>query len=458
MDDANKILIMPISSLNPVDLLGIVEYSDTYFTDLKINSISVPNGDSFDFNSFSVNDTFNVELTSLKGKYNYSLIFTTLSTAIFFTNENIIDEPKISSNLYINDLVSNNTYDLHAGIEIRGGTSQNYPKVSYDIELWETDNGSSSRDESLLGLRNDDDWILDAMYIGLSLSRNLFGMKIWESIGNAIHMTDEPDAKLSQTGGFIELFINNEYMGIYSLNEQIDRKQLDIKKNGGLLYKSVEWTDETMFKAINQLPDESKYWSGYELKYPDELNSTNWLALTNLIHLIAYATDEEFILEISDLLDLNNAIDYYLFINLIQAEDNWGKNMYLFRYDEGYQISFTPWDLDITFGNKNTQWSINSPDDWILTNRLFNRLFQLNVDNYKDRVKYRWNEILESIDSVNLYEYLDTNKANLINSNAIVRNKQKWEMIVDFESEIESLKSWLDMRIIFLDNHINENY
>ena len=31
-------------------------------------------------------------------------------------------------------------------------------------------------------------------------------------------------------------------------------------------------------------------------------------------------------------------------------------------------------------------------------------------------------------------------------------------MSVDFESEIESLKTWLDTRIIFFNIHINDNY
>ena len=459
MDDANKTILLPITSLNPVDMVAVVEYPDTYFTELKINSISISNGELFDFGGFSVGDTFNVELGAWNGKSDYSLIFTTLSTAIFFTNESIVDEPKISSKLYINDLVSNSTYNMYAGIEIRGGTSQTYPKVSYDIELWEDNSGSDSRKESLLGLRNDDDWILDAMYIDLSLSRNLFGMKLWENIGNAIHLVDEPDAKISQSGDFIELFVNNEYLGIYSMNEQIDKKQLALKKNGGLLYKSEEWTDETKFSGINQAPDETQEWAGYELKYPDELDSINWLALTNLIDLIAYSDDEEFTLEISSHLDVDNAIDYYIFINLIQAEDNWGKNMYSFRYDEGYPISFAPWDLDLTLGNKNSEWTIDSPDDLILSNSLFNRLFQLNVDNYRNKLKYKWNEILGNINLNDLYQYLESsNRLDLINSNAIVRNNQKWDMNVNLEGELESLKTWLDSRIIFFDNYIEQNY
>ena len=62
MDDANKTILLPITSLNPIDMVAAAEYPDTYFTEFKINSISISNGESFDFNDFSVGDTSNAEL------------------------------------------------------------------------------------------------------------------------------------------------------------------------------------------------------------------------------------------------------------------------------------------------------------------------------------------------------------------------------------------------------------
>ena len=42
-----------------------------------------------------------------------------------------------------------------------------------------------------------------------------------ECLGDFIKCSEE-DIILSQRGDYVELFINNEYKGIYSLNEQID--------------------------------------------------------------------------------------------------------------------------------------------------------------------------------------------------------------------------------------------
>ena len=52
-------------------------------------------------------------------------------------------------------------------------------------------------------------------------------------------------------------------------------------------------------------------------------------------------------------IDIDNAIDYTLFINLLQGDDNLYKNYYLCvkETDDGYYSYICPWDLDVTWGN-----------------------------------------------------------------------------------------------------------
>ena len=145
---------------------------------------------------------------------------------------------------------------------------------------------------------------------------------------------------LTQRGVLVEVFLNNNYLGIYSFNEQIDRKQLRLKKSDGLLYKSEDWTEETTFQGISIDPENSLNWSGYELKYPEDLNALNWEPLYEFIHLVAYAADDIFKDSINTLIDIENVIDNFIFINLIQANDNTGKNMYICRYVDLYICVF----------------------------------------------------------------------------------------------------------------------
>ena len=450
-------MLFPIDSVNINEFNGIIKYSDEYYDNIYLNDIMVGDGDNFNFGNIIVGDTIKVTL-NIDSKYiDYNLLFTTLPTVLIFTEGVIVDEPKISSKLIINDLLEGKIYVTHAGIEIRGGTSQNYPKVSYDLELWENDSGSDIIEKELFGLRNDDDWHLDAMYIDLSKSRNILGMETWASFARATYLFEE-EARLSQRGNLVEVFLNNDYLGVYSFNEPIDRKQLDLNQNGGILYKAEEWSDETKFKGIQIEPDSSFYWNGFELKHPKEMNVANWEPLYNLINLVAYADDSTFIGTIEEIIDMENIIDYFIFINLIQANDNTGKNMFICRFDEDYALFFIPWDLDLTFGNTNSIWTSETPNDVLLTNNLFNRLFELDVKNYKDRVKLRWDEIYQD----NLYDNIINDlvkKINkLIDSNAGYRENKRWELATDYTIELENMKTWLSMRLIFFDNYINSNY
>ena len=450
-------MLFPIDSVNINEFNGIIKYSEEYYDNIYLNDIMVGDGDNFNFGNIIVGDTIKVTL-NIDSKYiDYNLLFTTLPTVLIFTEGVIVDEPKISSKLIINDLLEGKIYVTHAGIEIRGGTSQNYPKVSYDLELWENDSGSDIIEKELFGLRNDDDWHLDAMYIDLSKSRNILGMETWASFARATYLFEE-EARLSQRGNLVEVFLNNDYLGVYSFNEPIDRKQLDLNQNGGILYKAEEWSDETKFKEIQIEPDSSFYWNGFELKHPKEMNVANWEPLYNLINLVAYADDSTFIGTIEEIIDMENIIDYFIFINLIQANDNTGKNMFICRFDEDYALFFIPWDLDLTFGNTNSIWTSETPHDVLLTNNLFNRLFELDVKNYKDRVKLRWDEIYQD----NLYDNIINDlvkKINkLIDSNAGYRENTRWELATDYTIEIENMKTWLSMRLFFFDNYINSNY
>ena len=84
----------------------------------------------------------------------------------------IPDEPRIPATMGIidNDLDQTNYiwddfnhYDGHIGIETRGNSTQGFEKKTYRIELWDEDENDIS--ESLLGMPEEEDWILHAMVI-----------------------------------------------------------------------------------------------------------------------------------------------------------------------------------------------------------------------------------------------------------------------------------------------------
>lgn len=170
------------------------------------------------------------------------------------------------------------------------------------------------------------------------------------------------------------------------MTEKMDRKQLKLKKfvpaaqstTGenevhGVLYKSNQWTYEVFMGHESNDDNDNKQviyphkkvsdyknilgketWCEYEFKYPDyEDEAVEWRPLHDAANMVATS----FILNIDSVksrFDYPMLRDYYLFIDLLLATDNHGKNLFWYAYDtqgpEGDKLSLAPWDLDGTFG------------------------------------------------------------------------------------------------------------
>lgn len=272
-----------------------------------------------------------------------------------------------------------------AAFKYRGASSSNYPKRSYAIKL--RDENSNSVDRKLLGYRSDNNWILDAMYIDLACMRNRVATDLWNAFECKPYYADrEKKVRTGTRGKFVEVILNGQWWGLYCMTEKMDRKQLKLKKfvpaslstTGenevhGVLYKSNQWTYEVFMGHESNDDNENKQviyphkkvsdyknilgqetWCEYEFKYPDyEDEAVEWRPLHDAANMVATS----FILNIDSVksrFDYPMLRDYYLFIDLLLATDNHGKNLFWYAYDtqgpEGDKLSLAPWDLDGTFG------------------------------------------------------------------------------------------------------------
>lgn len=272
-----------------------------------------------------------------------------------------------------------------AAFKYRGASSSNYPKRSYAIKL--RDENGNSVDRKLLGYRSDNNWILDAMYIDLACMRNRVATDLWNAFECKPYYADrEKKVRTGTRGKFVEVILNGQWWGLYCMTEKMDRKQLKLKKfvpaaqstTGenevhGVLYKSNQWTYEVFMGHESNNDNDNKQviyphkkvsdyknilgqetWCEYEFKYPDyEDEAVEWRPLHDAANMVATS----FILNIDSVksrFDYPMLRDYYLFIDLLLATDNHGKNLFWYAYDtqgpEGDKLSLAPWDLDGTFG------------------------------------------------------------------------------------------------------------
>ncbi len=385
---------------------------------------------------------------------------------------------------------------MNAGFRYRGASSTMYPKKSFAVKLYDAE--GNSLDHEFFGLRNDNNWILDAMYNDDVCMRNRVSTDLWNDIATqSYHRRKgwEKKAKTGTRGRFVEVICNGRYHGLYCMTEKIDRKQLKLKKfvaakrdeNGAYLsldtihstlYKAVNWTYEVFmghdFDA-NTYPQKapSAYynnlkregWAGYEIKYPDwEKERIDWGPLWNAVNFVATANDEAFDEEVDAFFDYPVLRDYYLFAEIILAKDNRGKNMYYFNYDQrgsecSKMLGLTPWDLDATWGSTwdSKKDETTTPDndyaEYMLHHTLFYRLNRSIRWNWTRDLKVRYAEWRnEGVSAESLIgRFLDYGDL-LSQSGADKREAQRWG--AQHKSIADSLgyvKEWIEKRIQHLD-------
>ena len=345
-----------------------------------------------------------------------------------------------------------------AGIEHRGNSSLSYPKKNYDLEFWTDSISKKSEDIKFLDLRNDDDWILDGLYDEPLLLRSYTANTLWKKIHTPYYNLKEPKAKSGIDGHFVEVFKNNNYLGVYSLTEAVDRKLLKLQKNKkdsihGELFKATSYEEASSFSEAPAFKNIFPHWAGFEMRYPIIDYTSHWNDLYELVKLTATMGDREFINTISQKIDLNNCIDYYIFINLLYATDNISKNYYLAKYDNKSPYFFVPWDLDGVLGNNPEGKRLNETNQ-LITNKLFDRLIKLNPENFNTKMQSRWAELRASnLKLTTLLANIEELYNRFLSEKIYERNLLVWKTEHDLNANYDYLKKWLTQRIEFLDSY-----
>ncbi|MES2426870.1 MAG: CotH kinase family protein [Bacteroidota bacterium] len=441
----------------------IVSFDTTAATYILINDVKVKNNSTVS-SALTTNQTLVVKaVNSLNQIASYDFVVTGLPIVQLKAGAKIGDT-RIAG---VFDLV-NPDYQAQGSkaeissnimISIRGGTSRYFPKSSYSVHM--VDSSGNDTNVSLMGLRNDNNWILDAMYIDQARMRNRLCTDIWNSYNNVPHIASEPTALNGTRGYMAEVFLNKHYAGVYCLTEKLDRKQLQVKKQYGDMYKADFWTDQTDFNGTIPFDNTSATWGGWELEYPGigDTPAPDWSYLSNIVNYIATSTDADFAANIKSKVDINNMVDYFIFINMLDAADNENKNTFFSFYDYRTAPSFfySPWDLDGTMG-RNAGGSYK--DHEIIganNNNLLQRLLNLNVGGFKDLLKARWNSLRNNqFSKTTVGNRIEGYRKVLVNTNAITRERVVWTNITqDLNTETAYMTTWYGAQYDLFDTYIN---
>jgi spore coat protein H len=433
---------LPQDSLS--DFSPFIEFQES--SELFINTRKVENNKLNPLGLVQINQAYNIQIRNGKTTKQLDLIFTNLPIIQIISDTKIYDEPKSIARIQINSSEKNHHFTSFAGIELRGRYSRDYDKKSMGFALWEGMDRSLEYSSELLGLKKNSDWILGAAFIDPSRIRNLVSFEIWNGLNNL------GSYHLGIQSRLIEVFLNNSFQGIYVFSELLNEQLLGVDNNA-VLYKGIEWANgATKFESFNPGISINQFWNGWEQKIPDRKERINWSPLNNLYELVVNASDEDFAANIANHFNIDNLIDYYLFLNLTLAIDNTGKNCFLFAKNDDTPLQYIPWDLDGSWGILYDGTRVDYKS--ILTNNLFNRLYETDANNYKLNVKTRWfylrNNNFERERIVAVFDkYFKLMKA----SDIIQKENLIWDINLNILEEQAYIKYWATDRLEFLDNY-----
>jgi len=390
----------------------------------------------------------------------YTVFFTHLPSIHINTKSQIVDAPSIYAEFSLSE-ASGTIVQSAIGIEIRGGSSQGRPKKSYELSFWNDTVGNASRDVRLLSMRNDNKWNLQAMYNESARLQSKISNELWQDIHQVYYKNLEPDAKNGVNMEYVEVFINSEYKGVYALSERIDRKQLKLKKYDnqqikGELYKGSDWGGATTFTSLPPFDNTRDTWGGFEYKHPEE--QIDWTNLYNFADFVENSSDQDFYSRYKSLFKLDNAVDYYIFLNLLRATDNTGKNLYIAKYKTGEPYYYVPWDLDGVFGFNWQGLQDNTTND-ILSNGFYDRLIQdCSPNGFRAVLNQRWRSLrTATINENNIMAKINSSNSYLIENNVYEREQMAWGDYQYDSAQLAYIRSWLRDRLNYLDVVFNQS-
>lgn len=213
-----------------------------------------------------------------------------------------------------------NTNGVHAaaGLRIGGAFSRSNPKKSFRVSF-EPPYGSGPVEQRLFSAKPRR--VFDEVFLRAN-TNNILRDPLLTSLAHDV-------GAIVSANEYINLFVNSDYFGVYTMREHID---------GRFLQENLAVTNATMVKAED------------EMIVRESGDLQEWVALTNYFTTNTFVSPERFA-DASTRLDITNFTDYQI-LEIYAANLDWPQNnYYAFRDRRGDgRWKHIIWDADITFG------------------------------------------------------------------------------------------------------------
>jgi len=380
---------------------------------------------------------------------------------------------------YLNDYP--NVYNGKVKIEYRGSSSQMFAKKSFNFETV----NAKGKDEiiSLLDMPEENEWILYAPYPDKTLLRNFLSYHLSNEMGN-----------YASRGKFVELFIDNQYQGVYILMEKI--KIGDYRLNicaidkdciqgdeltGGYILKIDKKTGASSSGWYSQIPanvsgNKKVY---FQVHYPRKKNlipeQKSYIKsfVDRFEKSLISSSFKDPVIGYKKYIDINSFIDFFIINELSKNIDAYRVSTYLYkdRDTKNGKLHIGPiWDFDLAWRNADfgnafdyTGWQYELADTSFPGPIWWHRFME--DEDFVNQLNIRWNVLRkDKLNTDYLYSFIDSTTSYL--NEAQQRNFTCWPVLgyyvwpnpnplsATYKDEVYELKKWITNRLQWMDENI----
>lgn len=169
---------------------------------------------------------------------------------------------------------------------------------------------------------------------------------------------------------YAKVFIDETYMGLYRLVEQVDNTFLDVNyghHNGNLYVQQSKGSGGFVFDWISDQQED--YYGSLELENHQKAN--DWSSLIHFFDVLNHAPDASFRNDIRAIFDVDEYLQILAFdvaINNFDWYGNSGRNYYLAEVDGTFH--WLPWDYNLSWREEAPTIDINAEEYPILIRRI----------------------------------------------------------------------------------------
>lgn len=293
-------------------------------------------------------------------------------------------------------------------IKCQGTSSMSYPKKNFTINLYQNSDRTIPQNITFFKNYSVNKYCLKANYIDHTHSRNIVCANLWSEI---VASRNDYDAlpwelKMSPNHGAIDgfpvlVYTNGNYQGLYTLNIPKDGWCYGMESINDGTVICAETNTDGVFKPtpcnFRHLWD-GYTWGDWSVEFSDLPQEEIMTSFNNIINALNNSSYAELISTLSNYVDIQSAIDYYILQYAICGLDNLGKNMILITYDN-IKWYLMPYDLDSTMGSYHNgyvdiSYNYKCPEDY---NESYNILFEKLEILLGDRLKERYFELRQNV-------------------------------------------------------------